>query len=524
MKSNAVLGIEAASQRYYSYFGMGMGLFFLATVVSAREVMGIISIYICTAVAVYLFAYSLITLRLARNNITSPFLKYFGTLSLFVALTVAKYSFVYGRIGYADVLKETMTFDLYFILVMFTAVYNDRRLSLLSGFFAAFLYGCLLAVGALAYGMELTAAPEANINANQIRINIEIIKCLLLVGAGFLMNFITGNLNRLLEKVSASESDAHRQLEYQTRVIDDVSGKSDELLKVSEKQTALERSFNESSTRQIDFAKTLSGYIRDLYKLAGDVSGHISKQAEMTEDLKTHVVNLREWHDDAASLSQSVQALAATINQRSLESTSDITESMNRIQVISEGTQSIQEFLSIINDITDRINLLSLNAAIEAARAGEYGRGFAVVADEISKLADATSQQSVEISRHLQKNIEDVKSGQQYIQKSSQSFGMIIESIRSAQEYLVKIFTIIEKLNSASFELDEKVGALSDFSASIGASSREQSQITGEIKGRIEVLVGNCNLILDGSRELTEISEQVSRLSGELKESVIMKE
>ena len=244
----------------------------------------------------------------------------------------------------------------------------------------------------------------------------------------------------------------------------------------------------------------------------------------MTEDLKTHVVNLREWHDDAASLSQSVQSLAATINQRSLESTSDITESMNRIQVISEGTQSIQEFLSIINDITDRINLLSLNAAIEAARAGEYGRGFAVVADEISKLADATSQQSVEISRHLQKNIEDVKSGQQYIQKSSQSFGMIIESIRSAQEYLVKIFTIIEKLNSASFELDEKVGALSDFSASIGASSREQSQITGEIKGRIEVLVGNCNLILDGSRELTEISEQVSRLSGELKESVIMKE
>ena len=211
MKSNAVLGIEAASQRYYSYFGMGMGLFFLATVVSAREVMGIISIYICTAVAVYLFSYSLITLRLARNNITSPFLKYFGTLSLFVALTVAKYSFVYGRIGYADVLKETMTFDLYFILVMFTAVYNDRRLSLLSGFFAAFMYGCLLAVGALAYGMELTVAPEANINANQIRINIEIIKCLLLVGAGFLMNFITGNLNRLLEKVSASESDAHRQ-------------------------------------------------------------------------------------------------------------------------------------------------------------------------------------------------------------------------------------------------------------------------------------------------------------------------
>lgn len=116
-----------------------------------------------------------------------------------------------------------------------------------------------------------------------------------------------------------------------------------------------------------------------------------------------------------------------------------------------------------------------------------------------------------------------MKLGQQYIQKSAQSFGMIIESIRSAQEYLVKMFTIIEKLNSASFELDEKVKALSDFSVSIGASSSEQSQITGEIKGRIEVLVGNCNLILDGSRELTEISEKVSRLSAGLKETVLQK-
>ncbi|HPA71553.1 MAG TPA: methyl-accepting chemotaxis protein [Spirochaetota bacterium] len=515
--------IEAASQRYYSYFGMAMGLFFLGTVISAREVMGAVSIYICTGTAVYLFIYSLITLRLAMKNITSEFLKYFGTLTLLILLTVAKYSFVFGRIGYADVIKETMTFDLYFILVIFSAVYNDKRLTLISGFVAAFLYGCLLALGVLQYGMTLTADPEANINPGQIRINIEIIKCLLLIGAGFLMNFIVGITNRLLAQVRDSESEAHRQLAYQNRVIDDVSGKSEELLRVSEKQMALERSFSESSTRQIDFAKELSGYIKDLYTLAGDVSAHISRQGEMTEDLKNHVVNLREWHDDAASLSHGVQSLAATINERSLESTSDINESMKRIQVISEGTQSIQEFLSIINDITDRINLLSLNAAIEAARAGEYGRGFAVVADEISKLADATSQQSVEISRHLQKNIEDVKLGQQYIQKSAQSFGMIIESIRSAQEYLVKMFTIIEKLNSASFELDEKVKALSDFSVSIGASSSEQSQITGEIKGRIEVLVGNCNLILDGSRELTEISEKVSRLSAGLKETVLQK-
>ncbi len=66
--------------------------------------------------------------------------------------------------------------------------------------------------------------------------------------------------------------------------------------------------------------------------------------------------------------------------------------------------KKIKTLINIIDDLTFKSNILSINAAVEAAHAGEEGKSFAIIATEMRDLSQRSRKATKEIKQNISEN------------------------------------------------------------------------------------------------------------------------
>ncbi|HEX7624777.1 MAG TPA: methyl-accepting chemotaxis protein [Anaeromyxobacteraceae bacterium] len=273
----------------------------------------------------------------------------------------------------------------------------------------------------------------------------------------------------------------------------------------------------------------------------------LSAVSEITRSVRVVEQNAKE----SAALSQRVTREAETLGRASVDRTA---EGMQRIQTAVEQTGAfvealglklgdIGQILSVIENVTDQTELLSLNAAILAAQAGEHGRGFAVVASEIKELAEKTSESTQEISAFvttvkqdvvnvtgaLANGLRAVEDGRRLAAEAGLALQTIVESsnrsssmalliegstaeqslaARRASEALERARDLTSHIASATADQSRSAALVSEAADRIATASRDVGRATQEQAASTEQVSGALQNIWERSQQISRSLEE----------------
>lgn len=180
-----------------------------------------------------------------------------------------------------------------------------------------------------------------------------------------------------------------------------------------EKRNAMDQLANNFETGFISVLTSLTSLVSQLFSKANSMTEQAKEVNSKTTSIVQSTGATSNFIKDLDSSINGVKGSAHNIRSQVDRSNDLISVAVAKTQeacklgvTLDESAQEIGKVLLIINNINEKINLLSLNATIEAARAGEAGKGFAVVAAEVKNL----SKQTVDATMLIEEKIVNIQS------------------------------------------------------------------------------------------------------------------
>jgi len=142
---------------------------------------------------------------------------------------------------------------------------------------------------------------------------------------------------------------------------------------------------------------------------------------------------------------------------------------------INKQVTSINDAITVIDQIAFQTNILSLNAAVEAATAGEAGKGFAVVAAEVRNLASRSAEAAKEI-KDLVENA-NVKANE-----GKKIANDMIEGYEHLNGNINKTISLISDVNTAAKEQQLGIEQINDTVNSLDQQTQKNAIVASETK------------------------------------------
>ncbi len=335
---------------------------------------------------------------------------------------------------------------------------------------------------------------------------------------GLAASIATGELTERLQSHGRDElgqlmESLNQMADNLSQLIGRIRSNSEKITSSSQNLAATSEEFSSTSEEQAAAVEEVSATAEELSATAGKVSEATQQAVESVRKIRNHVDHLVESNllvmQSLSELSNSSRMAAdkATYNQK------QISEATAAMEQIEQATRKIGDFVQIITEISERTNLLSLNAAIEAARAGDAGRGFAVVAGEITRLADQTQDSAREVEQSIEATLGSIQNGVRTVHSVSENMNIILNEVQNIDSQVKSIEGSASQHSDNVSGITESAQKVEKVIGEIHTGADEQKRATDEVERTMEDINRSSQSVSEGAGNLANLAGDLSSLA-----------
>jgi methyl-accepting chemotaxis protein len=202
--------------------------------------------------------------------------------------------------------------------------------------------------------------------------------------------------------------------------------------------------------------------------LSVEAQAQSGKKTTQSLDNITHII--KENTENTVQMSHLASKVTVSANEGKKLAGSTVTA----MEDIAQQVTSINDAITVIDQIAFQTNILSLNAAVEAATAGEAGKGFAVVAQEVRNLANRSAQAANEIKAIVETATTKANDGKHIANNMIDGFNHLNDDISNT-------ITLINSVSKLSKEQEQSIININVAVAKMDRSTKDNASVSKNI-------------------------------------------